>query len=69
MVGDCFVLFKTAFTACVGWLDAILVRLDAVLYIIGGVAILLICSLFIKPIRGGKFAIDHFTGSKGSKKG
>lgn len=69
MIQDVLILFSTAFSACVGWLDSIIAGLDAYWFLVSSIAVLLIVSLFIKPMRGGKFSFDSFLGSKGKKKG
>jgi hypothetical protein len=53
MINSILPIFEKVFKSCASWLDTLITRLDAYWFIISAIAVLLIYSLLIKPLRGG----------------
>lgn len=53
MTGQAVKIIGDAFTACWGWFVDLVDKLDAFGYILSGIIIMFIVSLFLMPFRGG----------------
>lgn len=53
MINSILPIFQRVFISCVTWFDLVIHRLGAYWFIMSAIAVLLIYSLIIKPLRGG----------------
>ena len=60
MTGQAVKIIGDAFTACWGWFVDITERIDAFGYILSGIIIMFIVSLFLMPFRGGSIVGGDF---------
>lgn len=52
-------MMGTVFSACLQWLDSLLSAVQGEGFIIAGILIVFITSLFLMPLRGGSIAISR----------
>lgn len=62
MTQEVVILMATVFSACVSWVDSVFTAVGGTGFLVAGLLITFVTSLFLMPLRGGSVAIgSHIT--------